>query len=224
MGAIKKMLQLSPGDFFDWQITNLQEKNYDRAMGKRKFGSSVKVLRDVALGVSSTQRGYIPFLVVIPKSVLRIEQQISRVILGGKFGKHRGVTTISSSEFGNIEGLRTPSVPYLVLGIGLGVDEERFKVPVPNKRAELLVKRGRSPLTIEEGLSLTTHFPELLRDDLTLCLHGSRSFFMGQVQGLFRFGGCCEDHILIKPMLGFVPSHLERSDYLVPSCSSRLVR
>lgn len=223
MRAIEKMLQLSSGDFFDWQIANLQAKNYDRAMGKRKFSSSVEVLREVALGVPSAQEGCIPFLVVLPKSVLRIEQQISRVILGGKYGKQRGVTTIPSSGFKNMKGLRTPSVPYLVLGIGLGMDEERFRVPVPDKRAELLAESGRSPLTIEEGVSLTTHFPELLRDDWTLCLHGSRALFMGQVQGLFRFGGCCEDHILIKPMLGFVPSHMQGSSYLVPSCSSRLV-
>jgi hypothetical protein len=64
----------------------------------------------------------------------------------------------------------TPShVPYVDVERG----EEFCGVPPEDATATVLA-RGRSPLTIDEGIALVTHWPEVLEPNKCFTLSGSR--------------------------------------------------
>lgn len=203
------------------QLAVLEEQRYDRLLGKPAFRKVSERLSRYAHQFPNAKPRCLPFVLVFPKNIVPIEQQMARLVLGGGLGTRRGRAGIASRAFRNAPGLRTPVTPYLVSDVDLGIGPEMFKILIPDKRAAQLQKRGRSPLTIEEGIAVARLFPECLQDDWTLCCLGSQAHFDRQIQGIFRAGGCCEEHPLLRPEVGFVPTHMPDPENLVPSCGSR---
>src|SRR5699024_1225726 len=61
---------------------------------------------------------------------------------------------------------------YLLLGVERG---EEFCNVVPREAMNTIASRGRTPLTIEEGISLVRAMPEILEKNKCFSLGGSRS-------------------------------------------------
>jgi uncharacterized protein DUF5701 len=60
---------------------------------------------------------------------------------------------------------------YLLLDVDRG---EEFRGVRPEEALPVVLGRGRTPLTIEEGIAVVTHTPELLEKNRCFMLSGSR--------------------------------------------------
>lgn len=138
----------------------------------------VAPLRDRVAGltIAEPEAGVIPFVLVVTRDVIPIDvaleqTSLSRSNLPG-FVDH-------SFEEGALERFVATgdvSLPdpraYLLIGVERG---EEFCDVVPREAMETIGSRGRTPLTIEEGISLIRAMPEILEKNKCFSLGGSRS-------------------------------------------------
>ena len=75
-------------------------------------------------------------------------------------------------RFVPIDGIEIPAGPsYLVEHVDTG---HEFKNVSPNDALDVILERGRSPLTVEEGIALVAKHSEILRKNYCFSLPGSR--------------------------------------------------
>lgn len=166
---------------FDRQVRNLMELGYPAlsGLGPDQFGALVAPLRARAatapVGPYEPESGRVPFVLVVTRNVAPIEDTMPRTTL------HRGRTpgfVDRSFEPGSLErfvateeaGLPHPDA-YLLFDIERG---EEFCGAVPHDAMKVIAERGRTLLTIEEGIALVTHFPQILVKNKCFSLGGSR--------------------------------------------------
>ncbi|WP_425558586.1 DUF5701 family protein [Catenulispora subtropica] len=121
-----------------------------------------------------------PFLVVVPRALLSLEEALPKLTLAGKTKpgvidrNYKGGEDVAS--FVTIPRLLSDGAsdtdPYLVFDVQRG---EEFCDVVPLQAMATIEERGRTPLSIEEGIALVTHFPELLAKNKCFELAGSRN-------------------------------------------------
>jgi hypothetical protein len=130
------------------------------------FRASCEPLRDLL--PPPEQHDGIPFVVVVPGlPVLPVLEAVHTV--GGT-----GFTTMDDEDlarFRPLPELHVPATPYLLLDVETGSDT--LNVP-PVDVAPVLTARGRTPLTIAEGLALLVSDPGVLRSRNCFSLLGSR--------------------------------------------------
>ena len=145
---------------FDRQVDALREKGYPAAVLDR-----VAPLEARLADVSGT------FVVVVGSALFPRDQAIACV----EFAGEPGFTSMEADDlerFGPIDGLEIPAAPaYLVADMDTGRDTLNV---TPDDALESIVRKGRSPLTIDEGIALVTHQPELLRTRNCFSMLGSR--------------------------------------------------
>lgn len=73
--------------------------------------------------------------------------------------------------FRPVPDLEIPARAYLLLGVDRG---EEFRGVAPEDALPVITGRGRTPLTIEEGIAVVTHAPRLLEKNKCFMLSGSR--------------------------------------------------
>jgi hypothetical protein len=131
------------------------------------FRALLEPLRDL-LPAPEPDRGTVPFVVVLPD--LPVREVLGQVPgVGGT-----GFTTMDDDDiasFRPLPELGVPSVPYLLLDVDTGPDTLNQR---PAEVAPLLEARGRTPLTIAEGLSLLVADHGVLRSRGCFSLLGSR--------------------------------------------------
>ena len=177
-----------PGAEFDRQVANLIERDYPTLAGlsREEFTAQVTPLRQVA--VDSGTAGYAPgsgrgpFVVlpdgvrVVCRQVVPIEEAMPRTTLHGKRKPgfvDRSFEPGSLERFVAIKEIALPNArAYLLFDVDRG---EEFCGVVPNDAMATIASRGRTLLTIEEGIALITHFPEILVKNKCFSLGGSRS-------------------------------------------------
>jgi hypothetical protein len=145
---------------FDRQVDTLRRRGYpNAALGH------VEPLEERLADVAGT------FVIVVSSVLLARDEAIARVELAGK----QGFTSMEADElerFGPIDGLEIPAASaYLVADVDTGRDTLNVS---PDDALESIVRKGRSPLTIDEGIALVTHHPELLRTQNCFSMLGSR--------------------------------------------------
>jgi len=113
--------------------------------------------------------GRIPLVVVVRSDVVPTAEAVSRVELDGK----PAFTDMDDLErFATIDGIDVPDgLVYLVTDVDAGAGTLNV---TPDDALESIAAAGRSPLTIDEGVALVTHFPELLRTANAFSILGSR--------------------------------------------------
>ncbi|GAB3566320.1 DUF5701 family protein [Amycolatopsis endophytica] len=161
---------------FDRQVANLVDRGYPALAGldEEGFRALVGPLRSAARsGAPDPDAGRVPFLLVVTRKVVPIEETMPRTTL------HRGRLpgfVDHSFEPGSLERFAaTVDLPapdaYLLFDVERG---EEFCGVVPNDAMETIAGRERTPLTIEEGIALVTHFPEVLVKNKCFSVGGSR--------------------------------------------------
>ncbi|AIJ26070.1 DUF5701 family protein [Amycolatopsis methanolica] len=161
---------------FDRQVANLVDRGYPALAGLDEdgFRALVEPLRAAArAGDLDPEAGAVPFLLVVTRKVASIEETMPRTTLYR--GKLPGFVD-HSFEPGSLDRfVSTVDLPapaaYLLLDVERG---EEFRGAVPNDAMEVIAGRGRTLLTIEEGIALITHFPEVLVKNKCFSLGGSR--------------------------------------------------
>ncbi|MFF4624894.1 DUF5701 family protein [Nonomuraea jabiensis] len=167
---------------FDRQVHNLIEREYPAMAGltSEHFQSLVAPLRALAGTTGNLTcepgTGRLAFVLVVTRQVVPIEQMMPRATLPRK--ARPGVVD-HSFEPGSLERFvaiaetELPDQPvYLLVDIERG---EEFCGAVPRDAVDTITGRGRTLLTIEEGIAMITQFPEILAKNTCFSLGGSRS-------------------------------------------------
>ena len=162
---------------FERQISNLIQKGYPSITGQSEedFRKQLEPLRQKIVELEhagvSVQKGEVPFVIVIKRDWIDAERAMQLVERKNK----AGFSIMDSEElnrFTPIEGIELPEgFAYLLVDIDTG--QETLNV-TPIQAMEIIKNENRSPLTIEEGVALITHFPEVVKKNNGFSLLASR--------------------------------------------------
>ncbi|GED69747.1 hypothetical protein BRE01_34490 [Brevibacillus reuszeri] len=162
---------------FERQINNFIQKGYLSITGhsEEDFRKQLEPLRKKVVELEhagvSAQKGKVPFVIVIKRDWIDSERAMQLVERKNKVG----FSIMASEEinrFTSIKGIELPEgIAYLLVDIDTG--QEMLNV-TPNQAMEMIKNENRSPLTIEEGVALITHFPEVVKKNNGFSLLGSR--------------------------------------------------
>ncbi|MFD5297708.1 DUF5701 family protein [Streptomyces mutabilis] len=176
------------GDEFDRQVRTLTSLGYPALAGRtaEQFAELVAPLRAEAVERAGAAAGTpydpavtgrVPFVLVVTRELAPVERTMPLTTLHG--GKLPGFVD-RSFEPGSLERFvaTEEAEPPGGDGVHLLFDVERgeeFCGAVPNDAMAVLAGRGRTLLTIEEGIALMTHAPQILVKNKCFSLGGSRS-------------------------------------------------
>ena len=172
---------------FDRQVRTLVALGYPALSGRteEEFAELVAPLRAEAVAhagdpgqeYDAAASGRVPFVLVVARKLAPIERTMSLTTLHG--GRLPGFVD-RSFEPGALERFvaTEEAAPPSPDGVHLLFDVERgeeFCGVVPGDAMATVAERGRTPLTIEEGVALLTQVPRILVKNKCFSLGGSRS-------------------------------------------------
>ncbi|WP_374020396.1 DUF5701 family protein [Paenibacillus thiaminolyticus] len=152
---------------FDRQVGNLIQAGYPAFVGldEEAFKEQLAPLREHVQPLPmpeeiEARQGDVPYTIVVRSDGFSGDKAMEQVERQGK----RGFSIMDAEElrrFQPIEGVELPTgIAYVAADIDRGM--ETLNV-TPNEALKTLVQQGRSPLTIEEGIALLTHYPDILQ-------------------------------------------------------------
>lgn len=156
---------------FDRQIATLIDNGYPELAGatESQFLRQVRPLRAELARVVVSADHHVPF-VLVADAVAPVEA-VQRLRLGDKLG-FTDMPAEDLARFAPIEGVRVPERPvYLVTDIDTGTSLLNV---TPQDALPVIEAAGRSPLTVNEGIAVVMHRPDLLRKNACFSLLGSR--------------------------------------------------
>lgn len=168
-----------PAAEFDRQVGTLTALGYPALAGLADdaFAALVAPLRAAAVahGGAAPAEGRLPFLLVVTRALVAIEDAMPLTTLDGKskpgFVDH-SFEPGSLERFVTIEDVEIPGEKvYLLLDVDRG---EEFCGAVPNDAMATIADRGRTLLTIEEGIAFVTQQPAALAKNKCFSLGASR--------------------------------------------------
>ena len=168
------MLTAELTETFDNQVARLVEKGYPSIAGRSEdaFRALVAPLRDRVAGLSPTKAdGVLPFVVVVGRTLASPEEMVTALEWNGRPG-FSDMDPDDLARFVPIAGVDLPASPvYLLTEVETG---KEFQGVRPDDALPVILARGRSPLTLEEGLAVVTHHPGILREQTCFEMLGSR--------------------------------------------------
>ena len=187
------------------EIAGMEAAEFMRRIEPRK-----KRIGELARLEKEAKEGRIPFVIVIKNELVAAEKAMRLVEVEGK----RGFTNMDADDikrFKPIDGVRIPNgMAYLAVDIDTG--KGTFNVTADGA-IKAIRKENRSPLTVDEGVALVTHHPEILRINNCFSMVGSRRGDR-RVTALWISGD--------KPRLGWCWSGNSHSWLGSASCRSRV--
>jgi len=167
-----------PAQQFESQVDRLVELGYPGLSGldEPSFRELLQPLAGPATRVP--EQDDVPFVVVVTRELVPPEVTVPLLRLAG--GRKPGVVDRNHAdgdlasyhplpELG-LDGLGSTKA-YLLTGIQRG---EEFCNVRPEDALPVIRQRGRTPLTIDEGIAVVTHAPHLLAKNKCFMLSGSR--------------------------------------------------
>ncbi|MBT2406197.1 MULTISPECIES: DUF5701 family protein [unclassified Streptomyces] len=166
---------------FDRQVATLAERGYPglARMGETAFRALVTPLREQVLARAVTMEppteGRVPFLLVVTRALVPIEESLPLTTLAGKAKPgviERFYAPGELERFVSIPDLALPDgEAYIAFDVDRG---EEFCNAVPLNALAAVAERGRTPLTMEEGIAFITQYPEALAKNKCFSLGGTR--------------------------------------------------
>jgi hypothetical protein len=160
---------------FDRQVDTLLALDYPALAGlpAADFAAVLAPLRAAAVscGGAAPTPDRVAFLVVVPAKLVPTAAAMPRTALHGKPG---GVSRLipDVERFLPTELAPAPATePYLLVDVDRGAE---FRNWTPDAAVGVLAGRGRSPLTVDEGVALVTLAPATLEKNRCFSLAGSR--------------------------------------------------
>lgn len=148
---------------FDRQVQNLLDKEYPKLAGisEQAFLAKVMPLKESLHEITITKDNNFPFVIVIKQELVSPVHAMETVVAK----KQHGMTQMypkQPADFKNISEIEVPeSVAYLAYDIDTG---QEFLNISPEESLKSINKQSRTPLTLDEGVSLVVQFPEILTD------------------------------------------------------------
>ncbi|GAA4481312.1 DUF5701 family protein [Rhodococcus olei] len=167
-----------PETEFDRQLHVLIDLGYPALTGQTaaEFAEALTPLRTVA-NRSPAERGddHIPFVLVVARTADGAPIDSHDAMGRTAFGVHRGFADLEPDDlarFRPVEGVTVPGgVGYLLLDVDTGSD---YLNVTPADALTTVTDRGRTGLTVEEGIALLTARPDMLRKNKCFSLLASR--------------------------------------------------
>jgi len=162
---------------FDHQVETLLQKGYPKLAGvsAAAFTKALQPLRakvtKSAVAEIKLDEGKLPFVIVIQSEWVSTEKALQRVERKGKRG-FLSMFPVKPESFEPIEGVKIPrSRAYLLLDVDRG--KKTLNV-APDAALKMIKKTKRSPLTIDEGIAVLTHYPDFLKKNNCFSMLASR--------------------------------------------------
>lgn len=162
---------------FERQTTTLLQKGYPKAAGMNEeaflqwLEPLKKHLHTIPYDDVDLEKGLLPFVIVIKSVMIPTETLMTLVEKDGK----QGITKLYPHTPKDFTLIAAETVPdknaYLLVAIDRG--KETINIP-PQEALHIIKKQHRSPLTIDEGVAIVTHFPEFLMKNNCFSLLASR--------------------------------------------------
>jgi len=176
----------------DRQAQRLQDLGYPALAGLAPddFDALVEPLREVAEDLDPAGER-IPFVLVVSAGLVPTVEAVERWSVRGKGGWTDMAAELA--DYRPIEGVEVAEQPvYLLLDVDTGPDTLNVR---PDDALPMIRDAGRTPLTIDEGVALVTHHPEVFEARNAFQALGSRaqnkrvpSFWVSK--GAPRLGWC----------------------------------
>ncbi|HRI05556.1 MAG TPA: DUF5701 family protein [Candidatus Dojkabacteria bacterium] len=162
---------------FDHQVNNLISKGYPQLaqQTEEQFVSSLIPLKEKLasfdLKEKDLENGYLPFIVVVQINNVNLEKLVALIQKDGKSGVTK-LFPLQTKDFQTVNETEIPNTrAYLLIDIDRG--KETLNI-APNAAMKIIKESHRSPLTIEEGVAIVTHYPEYLMKNNCFSLLASR--------------------------------------------------
>lgn len=162
---------------FDRQVENLLSKGYPQVIGvtEAAFVEHIEPLKarmhQLPLFAHDAQAGRIPFVLVIKNELIAGEAAMPLVERAGKAGCV-SMHPVALSSFKPIADVDIPhGTAYLLVDIDRGGATINI---TPDEALGMMKQDHRSPLTIDEGIAILTHYPEFLQKNNCFSLLASR--------------------------------------------------
>ena len=160
---------------FDRQVGTLLELRYPALAGlpAADFAALLAPLRAAAesCGGAPATPDRVPFVVVVPAKLVPTAAAMPLTALRGRPGAVSRLLP-DVERFVPTELAPAPAgEPYLMVDVDRGAE---FRNRPPDAALPVITGRGRSPLTVDDGVALVTHFPSTLAKNLCFSLAGSR--------------------------------------------------
>ncbi|MET9777824.1 DUF5701 family protein [Streptomyces sp. NPDC006367] len=191
------MTSFDPVAEFDRRVRTLTGLGYPKLsrLTEERFTALLEPLRAAVPTAAGADRdleaGRVPFVLAVTRELAPIEETMPRTALhgGGPPGfVDRSFEPGALERFTATPETRLPGQrAYLLTGVERG---EEFCGVVPRDAMATITGRGRSPLTIEEGIALLTRFPELMVKNRCFSLGGSRSGDRRATEAIIPVAAC----------------------------------
>lgn len=162
---------------FDRQVDTLIQKGYPELAGLSvegflKYVNPLKEkLMESSLPELDIQGGTLPFTIVINSELVDTQKMMSRVNREGK----QGLTKLHPHEPKDFAPIDTVTIPDGMAYFLVNIDRGKQTLNItPHDALQMIQMENRSPLTINEGVALVTHFPEFLIKNNCFSLLASR--------------------------------------------------
>jgi hypothetical protein len=179
----------------DRQVRTLLDKGYPQLAGLTEDGllARVEELRPLLSRVRVSDASHLPFVVVVRDSLVPTVAAVERFDVRGEPGWTDMAEELPG--FRAIDGVDVPDAAcYLLVDVSTGPETLGVR---PGDALPMIRERGRSPLTIDEGVAVVTQFPEVFAERNAFQALGSRagnkrvpSFWVSK--GAPRLGWCWE--------------------------------
>jgi hypothetical protein len=164
----------------DRQLDRLISLGYGEltGLGDARLRDAVESLRSAAVARTSAMPApapsAVPFVVVVAPRLTPPARTMPLITRGARSPKPGFVSpdTLDIDTFGPIGGIEVPDVDaYLLLDVDRG---DEFRSWRPDDALPEITGRGRTPLTVHEGIALVTLFSQTLEKNRCFMLLGSR--------------------------------------------------
>ncbi len=161
---------------FDRQVDVLLGRGYPQAAGVTAgvFAKHIMPLKDVVAGIvptGSSEDGRFPFILVVTSDLVPADRAVTLVERQGR----SGFTVMHADDLARFLPIESVTLPdgsaYVITDVDTG--KETLDVR-PNDAIGMIEGRGRTPLTVDEGIALVTQFPEAVAPNGGFSLLGSR--------------------------------------------------
>jgi hypothetical protein len=120
---------------------------------------------------NGARAGRIPFVIVIKRDLVAEDLAMPMAALKDK----EGFSIFEAGDLERFKPIESLSIPDGMAYLLLDVDTGKETLNVTPDEAMKIIRRGRrSPLTIDEGIALVTHHPQVLKKNNCFSLLGSR--------------------------------------------------
>ncbi len=148
------------------KLSKLSEKTF-----RKKLEPLKDKLADVPFSEVDLGRGKLPFVIVVNADLVPVEEAMNRLDFKGKAGII-SMYPRKPEDFKTIEHVSIPGgFAYLLTDIDRGKASLNI---TPETALKTILQENRSPLTINEGIAVLTHYPEFLMKNNCFSLLASR--------------------------------------------------